>query len=56
MVKGQNKNTVNSVVPSEPSSPMTASSGYPNTATEQDNDLKSHLTKMIEAFKEEIYK
>ena len=33
---------------------MTASTGYPNTPEEQDYDLKSHLMKMIEAFKEDI--
>ena len=35
-------------------SSMTASTGYPNTPEEQDYDLKSHLMKMIEAFKEDI--
>lgn len=33
---------------SEPSSPTTASSGYPNMLEEQNNDLKSHATKMID--------
>jgi hypothetical protein len=37
-----------------PSSPTTASPGYPNTSEEQ--DLKSHLMKMIETFKEETNK
>jgi hypothetical protein len=31
-----------------------ASPGNPNTAEEQDSDLKFHLMKMIEAFKEDI--
>ena len=34
--------------------PHTASPGYPNTHEKQDNDLKSHLMKMIEAFKKNI--
>jgi hypothetical protein len=33
---------------------MTASLIYPNKSEEQDSDLKSHLRKMIEAFKEDI--
>ena len=28
--------------------------GYPNTHVKQDNELKSHLMEMIEAFKEDI--
>ena len=39
---------------SEPSSPNTASPGYPNTPEKQDSDLKSHLMMMIEDFKKEI--
>ena len=42
------------MAPSEPSSPTTASPGYPNTLEEQDYDLNSHLMEMIEAFKEDI--
>jgi hypothetical protein len=38
----------------QPSSPTTASPGYPNTPEKQDNDQNSHLMKMIEAFKETI--
>ena len=34
--------------------PTIASLRYPNTPEKQDNDLKSHLMKMIEAFKEDI--
>ena len=33
-----------------------ASSGYPNTIKAQENDLKSNLMNMIDAFKEEINK
>ena len=39
----------------ETSYPATASPGYPNIAKVQD-DLKSNLIKMIEAYREEIYK
>ena len=38
----------------EPSSPTTASPGYARTAEKQDSDLKPHLMKMIEVFKEDI--
>jgi hypothetical protein len=55
MGKGHCKNIVNkgqsSMVPPEPSFPAIASPGYPNS-----DDLKSNLTKMIEAFKEEMNK
>ena len=40
----------------EHSYPTTASPGYPSTAEAQENDLKSNLIKMIEAFKEEMNK
>ena len=36
--------------------PSTANLGYPNTTKAQENDLKSNLIKMIEAFKEETNK
>ena len=39
---------------SEPSSPTTASPGYPNTSEKQDSDLKSHLLMMIEDIKKDI--
>jgi hypothetical protein len=39
---------------SEHSSPTTASPGYINTPKNQDADLKSHLMKIIESFKEDI--
>lgn len=38
----------------EPSSPPILSPGYTNTAEAQESDLKSSLTLMIEAFKEEM--
>jgi hypothetical protein len=41
---------------SEPSTPTTTSTGYPNTHEKQDNDLKSDLMKVIEAFREDIKK
>ena len=42
------------MVPSEPSSSTIASPGYLSTLEKLDYDLKSHLMKMIEAFKEDI--
>jgi hypothetical protein len=42
------------LAPTEPSFSTTASPGSPNTPEQQDSDLKSHLMKMIEAFKEDI--
>jgi hypothetical protein len=39
---------------SEPSSPTTASPGYPSTPEKQDSDLKSYLMIMIEDFKKTI--
>jgi hypothetical protein len=39
---------------SEAISPTSASCEYPNTPEQQDCDLKSHLMKIIEAFKEDI--
>lgn len=44
------------MIPSEHKYPIIANPGYPNTTKEQGNDLKSNLVKMIEAFKEEMYK
>jgi hypothetical protein len=38
----------------EPSCPTKTSPGYPNTHEKQDNDLKFHLMKVIEAFKDVI--
>ena len=58
MEKGKHKNLTNRnqgyVASSEPSSPITASPGYPNTPEKQDVDLKSHLMMLIENFKEDI--
>ena len=42
------------ISPPEPNYPLTSSSEYFNIAEAQENDLKSNLIKMIEAFKEEI--
>ena len=44
------------MIRSEHSYPITANSGYRNTIKVQENDLKSNLIKMIEAFKEEMNK
>jgi hypothetical protein len=57
MAKGKYKDIINRsqycMAPSESScSPTTAISGYPNTPEEQDCDLKFHVMKMIESFKE----
>jgi len=38
---------------SEPSSPTTASPGYPNTPIKQDSNLHSHFMKMIKDFKKD---
>jgi hypothetical protein len=52
MVKGKYKNLINRnqgyMASSEPSSPTTASPGYPNALAKQDLDLKSHLMMLIE--------
>jgi hypothetical protein len=39
---------------SEPSTPTSASPGYPNTPKKQDSDLKSYLMMLIEDFKKGI--
>ena len=39
---------------SAPNSPITASHKYPNTLEKKDTDLKFHLMKIIETFKEDI--
>jgi SMC interacting uncharacterized protein involved in chromosome segregation len=58
MERGKYKNISNKnqgyLASSEPSSPTTASPGYPNTPEKQDSDLKSHLMMMIENFKKDI--
>jgi hypothetical protein len=55
MVKGTSKNLTNrnqdySAI-SEPSTPTTASPGYPNIPEKQDSDLKSCLMMLVEDFK-----
>jgi hypothetical protein len=42
------------VAPSEPNSSTTASPGYPTTPEKHDVDLKSHLMKIIQAFKNSL--
>jgi hypothetical protein len=57
MVKGKCKNISNRnqdyLVSSEPSSPTTANSGYPQTHQESET-LKKHLMMMIEELKKDI--
>ena len=58
MVKGKHNNPTNRnhghMATSEPSSPTTASPGYPNTPKKQELDLKSYLSKLIEGFKKNL--
>jgi hypothetical protein len=58
MARGKGKNISNRnqgyLAPSEPSSPITVSPGYPNIPEKQDADLISHLMMMIEDFKKDI--
>ena len=58
MVKGKRKNLTNRnqdyLASSEPSTPTTASPGYPNTPEKQDLDLKSYLMMLVEDFKKDI--
>jgi hypothetical protein len=60
MAKGKCKNLTNRnedyLITSEPSSPTTASPGFPNTLEKQDVDLKSYLMMLIEDFKKGIKK
>jgi hypothetical protein len=55
MGKGKHKNLTNRnqdrSPSSEPSTPTSASPGYPNTAEKQDTDLKSYLMMLVEDFK-----
>ena len=44
------------MAPLQPRCPAPASSGYPNTAKAQEDDLKSDLINMIETVKEEMKK
>jgi hypothetical protein len=39
---------------SEPTTPTTASPGYPNTLEKQDSDLKSYLMMLVEDLKQDI--
>ena len=58
MVKDKGKKISNRnqvyLAASEPSSPNTASPGYPNTQENQDSYLKSHLMMLIKDFKKDI--
>jgi hypothetical protein len=58
MVKGKCKNHTNTtqdyLVSSEPSTPTTASPGYPNTPEKQDSDLKLYLMMLVEDLKKDI--
>jgi hypothetical protein len=55
MVKGKLKNIINrnqdQSPSSEPSTPTSASPGYPNTPEKQDSNLKSYLMMLVEDFK-----
>jgi hypothetical protein len=42
------------LAPTEPSSPNTASPGYPKSPKAHDVDVKSYLMKIKESFKEDI--
>ena len=57
MVRGKHKNNSNRyeayLGSSEPSSPTTASPGYPITLEKQDSDLKSHFMMIIKDFKKD---
>jgi hypothetical protein len=56
MVKGKHKNIIDSsqcnMTPSDLSCPITESPEYPNKHEKQDYDLKPHLMKILETFKE----
>jgi chromosome segregation ATPase len=58
MAKGKCKNLTNrnqeSSLSSEPSTPTSASPGFPNTPQKQDSDLKSYLMMLVEDFKKGI--
>jgi hypothetical protein len=60
MPNGKHKNTINkkqsNVGPTEPSSPATASPGYPNEIKTQEGEFYFILIKMKEAFKKEMNK
>jgi hypothetical protein len=58
MAKGRCKNLTNRnqdhSPSSEPSTPTSASPGYPNTREKQDPDLKAYLMKMVEDIKKDF--
>ena len=58
MAKGKRKNLTNRnqehSALSEPSTPTTASPGYPNTPEKQDSESKSYLMILVEDFKKGI--
>jgi hypothetical protein len=58
MAKGKHKNPTNRNqehwASSEPSTPNTASPGFPNTPRKQDLDLKLYLVMVVEDFKKDI--
>jgi hypothetical protein len=58
MVKGKCKNLTNRnqdhSPSSEPSTPTSASPGFPNTPKKQNSDLKLYLMMLVEDFKKEI--
>ena len=58
MAKGKQKNPTNRnqghMATSEPSSPTTASPGYPNILEKQELNLKSYLMMLIEDFKKDL--
>jgi hypothetical protein len=58
ITKGKCRNLTNRnqdyLASSEPSTPTTASPGYPNTPEKQDSDLKLYLMMLVEDFKKDI--
>jgi hypothetical protein len=58
MEKGKHKNLTNRnqdhSPSSEPSTPTSASPGYPNTPEKQDSDLKSYLMMLVEDIKKDF--
>lgn len=59
MEKDKHKNIINksqcNTASSHPNTPKTVSPGYPKTLVKQDCDLKFHLMKSIEPYKEDIW-
>jgi hypothetical protein len=58
MAKGKHKNLTNRnqdhSPSSEPSTPTSASPGYPNTSEKLDSDLKAYLMMMVEDIKKDF--